>query len=217
MGLTDEANVKRSETDTAMTWLARHPRLVALAAVAGTALAILAIALVRSRPAGGCTIPPPIPAVPDQLRALGDFDQPYNATETRTLQDAALRVATALHAELGGARVGDPVDVRALRSDRHDAIVFALGTNPGANGAPRTVEGLVVFLRDCSGQAYYSEVDDLLRTTPAGAAPAAFPEVTRDEAAAALGGGNPELVYTTSPLQPLWRDPSSGKTTAATP
>jgi hypothetical protein len=195
--------------------LGQHPRLIALGVAVLTAFAALTVALVRSRPAGGCSVAPPIPTIPDQLRALGDFDQPYNASDTRTLQDAATRVATALHPELGGARISDPVPVRALASDRHDAIVFSLGTNPGPNGAPRTVAGLVVFLRDCSGQAYYSAVDDLLRTFPAGAAPASFPEVSSQQAASGLGVTNPELVYTTSPLTPQWRDPSSGRTVPA--
>ncbi|HEY2704420.1 MAG TPA: hypothetical protein VGL20_12075 [Candidatus Dormibacteraeota bacterium] len=187
--------------------LRSHPRLAGLAAVLLACLLTVAVLAARSRAEGGCAAAPPVPDLPAQLRALGDFDQPYDVTMPRTLEDAALKAASALHPDLAAATsLGGPVDIAALDPGRHDAIVFPLGTNPGPDGAPRTIAGLAVFLRSCGDQAYFSTVDDL-----AAAPPAAFPGVTRERAVRQLGpGAQPELVYSTTPLQPSWRDRRTG-------
>jgi hypothetical protein len=188
-----------------------HRRLAALGAALLACLAVVAVLAARSRTAG-CSAAPPRPDLSAQLRSLGDFDQPYDGSMVRTLEDAALKAASALHPDLAAATsIGDPVDVAALDPGDHDAIVFPLGTNPGPNGAPRSVEGLAVFLRACGGQAYFSTVDDL-----AAAPPAAFPAVPRARAARLLGTPQPELVYSASPLEPRWRDRVTGASVPAT-
>jgi hypothetical protein len=191
--------------------LRAHPRLAALAAALLACLVAVAVLAARSRTAG-CGSPPPAPDLAPQLRALGGFDRPYDAASVRTLEDAALAAASALHPDLAAATsIGDPVEIAALQPGGHDAIVFPLGTDPAADGTPRSVEGLAVFLRACGDRAYFATVEDL-----AAAPPAAFPSVSRDQAAARLGTPDPRLVYAGSPLRPRWRDPSTGASVPAT-
>lgn len=195
-----------------------HPRLVALALAAVAGLSVFAVNAARSRGGSSCQVAPPVPQLPAQLRSLGDFDQPLDPRDPRVLQDVASRAAAALHSDLGGQSlvVGDPVAVSAGAGAAHDAIVVPLGTNVAPEGgAPRTVEALVAFLRDCSGHAYYSDVVDL-----AAAPPSSFPAVTRQQAATRLGVNDPAslaLVYTDSPFRPDWRDPASGGSIDAQP
>jgi hypothetical protein len=188
-----------------------HPRLAALAAALLACLVAVAVLAARSRTAD-CSSPPPVPDLAPQLRALGGFDQPFDAGRVQSLQAAALAAASALHPDLAAATsIGAPVEVGALRRGGHDAIVFPLGTQPAPDGTPRSVEGLAVFLRACAGRAYLSTVEDL-----AAAPPAAFPSVSRDQAAARLGTPDPQLVYTASPARPRWRDPRTGASVPAT-
>lgn len=188
-----------------------HPRLSALGAVLLACLIAVAVLAVRSR-TGGCEGAPPLPNLPAQLRSLGDFDQPYDATVPQSLSAAALQAASALHPDLAAATsVGRPLEITAVAPGHHDAIVFPLGTQPGAGGGTAVVEGIAVFLRACGDQAYFSTVDDL-----AAAPPAAFPAVSRDRAMHLLGIDDPELVYTTTPLQPRWQDPRTGTSVPAT-
>jgi hypothetical protein len=182
-----------------------HPRITALGAVLIVCLATVAVFAARSRTAG-CSGEPPVPDLPAQLRSLGGFDQPYDATAPRALEDAALEAASALHPDLAAATsLGARVDVTALDPGHHDAIVFPLGAGNGA------VEGLAVFLRACGDQAYFSTVADL-----AAAPPPSFPAVSRDRAARMLGTPDPQLVYADDPLRPRWRDPRTGASVAAT-
>jgi hypothetical protein len=195
-----------------------HPRLVALALAVVAGLGVLAVNAARSRGGSSCQVAAPAPQLPSQLRSLGDFDQPLDARDPRVLQDVATRAAAALHNDLGGQSlvVGDPVAVAAGPGANYDAIVIPLGTNVAPEGgAPRTVEALVAFLRDCTGKAYYDDVVDLAAAPPSG-----FPAVTRQQAAARLGVSDPAaltLVYTDSPFRPKWRDPSSGGSIDAQP
>lgn len=183
-----------------------------------SAFSVLAVGAARSRDSGSCQAPPPTPQLPEQLRSLGDFDQPLDAGDARVLRDVAQRVAAALHADLGGQSlvVGDPVAVAARDGARYDALVIPLGSNVApTGGAPRSIEALVSFLRGCSGRAYYSDVADL-----AAAPPAAFPALSREQAAAALGvtdAGSLTLVYTDSPFHPSWRAPAGGSIDAQPP
>jgi hypothetical protein len=188
-----------------------HPRLAALGAVLLAGLVLVAVLAARSRTAG-CAAAPPLPHLSAQLRSLGDFDQPYDATVPRTLSEAALKAASALHPDLAAATsIGDPVQIAALDPGEHDAIVFPLGTDPGPDGAPRAVEGLAVFLRACGDQAYFSTVADL-----AAAPPPAFPAVSRDQAAGLLHTSDLALVYSASPIRPRWEDRRSGASVPAT-
>jgi hypothetical protein len=181
-----------------------HPRLTALGLALLLGLVTVAVLAVRSRTAG-CSGAPPLPDLPAQLRSLGDFDQPYDVTMPRNLEDAALQAASALHPDLAAATsLGTPVEISATVPGRHDAIVFPLGAGGGG------VEGLAVFLRACGDEAYYSTVADL-----AAAPPRSFPAVSRDRAARMLGTADPQLVYTESPIQPLWRNPTTGASVPA--
>ena len=193
--------------------LRSHPRLTALAAALLACLVVVAVAAVRSRQEGGCASPAPLPQLPAQLRSLGNFDQPYDATQPRSLQDAALEAAAALHPNLAAATsLGAPLEIAAVDPSRPAAIVFPLGTNPGANGLPRSIAALAVFLRSCGDQAYFSTVDDLSPSPPA-----AFPGVSQDRAERLLGVTTPpDLVYTASPLQPRWQDRRTGASVPAT-
>jgi hypothetical protein len=197
-----------------MTWLRRHPPVVLVGVAVFILAAVFAVALARSRSAG-CALAPPVPNLPSQLRVLGDFDQPYDASQPRVLQDAASRVATALHRDLGATEAGDPVAVRAIASDHHDALVVPLSLAPVAGGGPRPVVGLVAFLRDCSGRAYYSAVEDLARTSTGGELATAFPALPRGDATRLLATVDVELVYGASPFTPSWRDLRSGQTIPA--
>lgn len=182
--------------------------------VAGVAAAIgavaLVIALLGSR-SSGCTLAAPAPELPDRLRVTGDFDRPYDPSDGRTVEDVALRAATALHPDLIGTTPQPAVEVRAASGDRHDALVVPL-TAEVTGARPAHLAGLVAFLRDCGGRAYFSEVSDLSGVTPP---LASFPTVTREDAAARLGAAGAVLVYRDSPLRPSWRDASTGRELAA--
>jgi len=175
----------------------------------GVLLAVLvvvaAISLARSR-SQGCTLPPPVPELPDRLRALGDFDRPFNVGVERDIEDVAGRAATALHPNLIGTSAERPVRVFAASADRHDALVVPLNVGSAPN-RPSHAAGLVAFLLDCSGRAYYSAVQDV--SAGSGSLPD-FPGVTEDMARARLGGADVRLVYTDSPFRPVWRDTRSG-------
>jgi hypothetical protein len=193
----------------------KRPRVLVLAGLAALAVVGIAVALVRSQ-TPGCTVPPPEIALPDQLRTLGELAQPFETADTRTLQDASVRAATALHSDLAGASADAVVRVAADKPATHDALVVPLSETAATPEAPRRVVGLVAFLLDCGGRAYYDDVDDLLRTDPS-LLPGRFPTVTAEQAAAALDVRSPRLVYRDTPFHPLWLDPAGGRSVAAGP
>ena len=175
-------------------------RLVALALVLAVIVAAVLVALVRSQ-SPGCAVSAPRPSLPAQLRALGDFDQSYDAGNAATLGDAAQRAAAALHPDLIGAVAQPAVAVSAVSPTSPGALVVPLlsGASTVAGGPP--LAGLVVFLRDCQGNAYFAAVeDDLSIRPPLGG----FPTVDRDQAATALGTTAIRLAYVSDPLQPEW-------------
>jgi hypothetical protein len=180
-------------------------RLTASAVVAGLALGAVVIGLVRSA-TPGCGVVAPRPSLPAALRALGDFDQAYNPADTATLDDAAVRAASALHADLIGTRPQPAVMVGALQAGSPDAIVVPLRAQPSSSQANPPLAGLVVFLRDCQGNAYFATVED-----DAGVQPQLqqFPPVDGAEAAARLGTAGTRLVYSADPLHPEWLTVSS--------
>jgi hypothetical protein len=180
-------------------------------ALVGSALVVVLVAVVvaavRSRPGPGCVVPPPVPNLPAALRALGGYDQPM-PTEPATLKATATQIATTLYPDLRGAVAGDPVLERAVVRSRPDALVVPLHV-PGEGAAPGRIEGLVAFLLDCQGRAYYSDTRDLLRTTSS--LPEAYPSVPRQVAEAQLGSSGLELVYDDDPFSPRWRDRATGR------
>lgn len=188
--------------------------LVLLGVVAAGA-AVLVVAAARSG-TPGCGAPTPEVNLPSALRTLGGFDQPFDAGDTRSLQDAAVSAATALHSDLAGVSAGDPVAIAADAGAQHDALVVPLTESATQPDAPRRVAGLAAFLRDCSGRAWYDDLDDLLHTDPS-VLPQQFPVVSRGQASAALDVTQPRLVWRRSPFQPLWLDPATGRSVAAGP
>lgn len=193
----------------------RRPRVLVLLGVVAAALIALGVAAARSG-TPGCGVAAPVPNLPAQLRVLGDLGQPFDSADPRAMQDAALRAATALHADLAGATPGDAVAIAANGAAQHDALVIPLAEAGATPDAPQRIVGLVAFLRDCSGRAWYHDVDDLLRTDPS-VLPQRFPLVGRQQASSRLGIADPRLVWRTSPFQPLWLDPRSGNSVPAGP
>ena len=179
-------------------------RLVALGVALAVLLAAGIVTLVTTR-TPQCGVVAPRPSLPSQLRALGDFDQGYDAGNTPLLQDAAARAAGALHPNLIGTTPETPVPVRAARSTEPDAVVVPLRAQPSSTAAA-PLAALVVFLRDCAGTAFYSAVEDDSSASPP---VQQFPAVTRDQAVAALGDPGVSLAYANSPLQPVWTTTAS--------
>jgi len=193
----------------------RRPRVLVPLGLVAAALVALIVAAARSG-TPGCSVPAPEVNLPEQLKVLGEFDQPFDATDTQGLQQASIRAATALHSDLAGATAETPVSVAADPPARHDAVVVPLTQSGGDSGAPPRIAGLVAYLRDCGGRAWYGDVDDLLHTDP-GPLPTAFPGVGRAAAATQLGSGDLRLVWRDTPFQPLWLDPRTRRTVAAGP
>lgn len=180
-------------------------RLIALAAAVALVLAAGIVVLVGSR-SPGCTVSAPRPSLSAELRSLGDFDQSYDATNPPALEDAAQRAASALHSDLIGAVPQPPVFEAAARAGAPDAVVVPLLSPLSSAAAGARLSGLVVFLRDCQGAAYFAGVEDDVTAQPA---LQGFPPVSQAEAAAQLGGVTPRLVYTTDPLRPSWATSAS--------
>ena len=176
-------------------------RIVGLAVV-GAALVAGALTLLVNTQNAGCSVSSPRPSLTAQMRALGDFDQAYDAGNAVVLQDAAQRAAAALHPDLIGATAEAPVTVTPTSAGAPAALVVPLRSQvPAATGSP-PLAGLVVFLRDCQGNAYFSSVeDDITRQPPA----SEFPRVDAAQAGAQLGSAAIRLTYTSDPLQPQWR------------
>ena len=175
-------------------------RLFALAVVGAVVFAAAVIVLVRSR-TPDCTVVAPRPSLPPALRALGDFDQAYDVANVAALEDAASRAAGTLHGDLIGATAEPPVTIVAGGAGLPDAVVVPLRSHAGSGPGPSPLAGLVVFLRDCQGNAYFDTVEDDAAAQPA---LAAFPPVSREQAAAQLGTSALRLEYQASPLRPRW-------------
>ncbi|PZR77678.1 MAG: hypothetical protein DLM65_15110 [Candidatus Aeolococcus gillhamiae] len=174
-------------------------RLIAVGALVAVVLASGILILVRSR-TPDCTVAAPRPSLAPALRALGDFDQAYDAGNAAALEDAAARAASALYGDLIGTAPEAPVAIAAATPGSPDAVVVPLRSHLTGSG-PAPLAGLVVFLRDCQGSAYFDTVEDDASTQPA---LTEFPPVTREQASAQLGSAGVRLEYATSPLRPQW-------------
>jgi hypothetical protein len=173
-------------------------------------LAVAAVTLshvVGGGPARSCAFPAPIPSLSPQLRSLGGFDQGYDPQDRQVLTELAVQAASASAPGLVGAVPVDPVSVASATRQKADAIVVPLVTSAPEPGK-RRISGLVAFLIDCSQRAYFAAIDDLSRLGPA--QPQSFPAVGSEAAARRLGIDSPQLVYTTTPFSPSWRNPMSG-------
>lgn len=175
-------------------------RLIALAVILAVLFTGGIAVLLRSRSAG-CAVSAPRPSLAPALRALGDFDQAYDVGNPGLLEEAALHAATVLHGDLIGTIPQAPVAVSAATPPAPDAVVVPLRATAGSAPGVPPLAGLVVFLRDCQGNAYFSEVDDVTTTQPP---LGAFPALTREQAVTRLGTAAVQLEYTTSPLHPAW-------------
>jgi len=183
--------------------------LVALAAL----IVVLVVALAQSR-TSGCGVAAPAVNLPSELRTLGGYDQAFDpVADPRSILDASVTAASALHSDLAGAAADGLVREAASGGATHDAIVVPLSV-PAATTGQRRVVGLVAWLLDCSGRAYYDDVRDVLRTDPS-VLPSTFPTVDRATAAARLGIASPRLVYRGTPFDAVWLDPSGGRSVAA--
>ena len=91
--------------------------------------------------------------------------------------------------------------ISAAQPARPDAVVVPLRSHGAATSGPAPLAGLVVFLRDCQGNAYFDTVEDDASAQPP---LLAFPQVGRDQAASLLGTAAVRLEYVSSPLQPRW-------------
>ncbi len=192
--------------------LFRRPWFVLLLSAVAVAAVVVAVALARSRPTG-CDVPAPSVDLPAQLRTLGGFDQPFDAADQRSLEDAAVTAATAEHADLAGATAAAPVREAADGPARYDALVVPLSV-PAGDGGSR-VAGVVAWLLDCSGRAWYDDVRDVLRSDT-NLTVTRYPLVSAQDAAQRLGASSaPRLVWRTSPFSPLWLDAASGRSVAA--
>jgi hypothetical protein len=176
-------------------------RLITLAVIVVVVLGGSVVVLLRSRTAD-CTVVAPRPSLGPALRALGDFDQSYDPANVAALEDAAGRAAAALHPDLIGTTAEAPVAVAATEPGSPDALVVPLRSHTLATGPP-PLAGLVAFLRDCQGNAYFAIVEDDASTLPF----TQFPPVTREQAAAQLGSSALRLAYVSSPLTPQWLTP----------
>jgi hypothetical protein len=180
-------------------------RMVALTSILAIVMAVGIVVLVRSR-TPDCSTAAPRPALPQALRALGDFDQAYDGANTALLLDAARRAATVLHTNLIGSTPEPPVPVAAGSAGVADALVVPLRAHPASSGAPAPLSGVVVFLRDCQGNAYFSSVEDDAAAQPA---VTDFPAVSREQAVSSLGAPDVRLTYQDNPLAPRWVSASS--------
>jgi hypothetical protein len=189
-----------------VTGLFRRPWVVALAVALVAGAAVLSVALARSR-SGGCDVA--------ELRSLGGYDQPIDpAQDPRSIADASVTAAAALHDDLAGATADTAVREAANGPAEYDALVVPLSVPAGATGQRRVV-GVVSWLLDCSGRAWFDDVRDVLRTDPS-LLPAHYPVVAAAGAAQRLGVATPlRLVWRTSPFTALWLDPQSGRTLPA--
>ena len=183
-------------------------------ALAAVFAAVLTVTLthIASSPQRSCAVAAPIPSLPSRLRSLGGFDQPQDPSDVMALAALAEQAGASVAPGLIGTQPQRPVPVAAATAGQPDALVVPLLSAPQP-AARQVVSGLVAFLLDCSGRAYFSAVDDL--TASGTSAPSSFPSVSPGRAAATLGTTQPELVYGDSPFAPRWRDPSSGASLAA--
>ena len=174
---------------------------------------VTVVNLAASTGANGCKLAAPVPSLSPALAALGGFDQPYDPSDTATLDSLATNAAAATSQNLIGATPATPVQEHAISASQPNAIVIPL-LYPASSTHPGRLAGLVSFLRDCAGRAYFSQVWDL---TSNNGAFASFPAVSEQQAAQSLGTSTPELGYSNSPMAPLWYNPATGDSIPAGP
>jgi hypothetical protein len=186
--------------------------LAAAAVVVFFAVTLITLTHVISNSATGCAIAAPVPSLPASLRALGGFDQSFDANNPEELAQVGQNAAAVVIPNLDGAQALQPVNIAAAVAGQPAAIVVPLAAQATPGGGVRLV-GLVSFFVGCSGRAYFGSVS-AIASQAAGAA-MTFPTVGEGAAATQLATSAPELVYTSSPFMPEWRNAQSGMTIAA--
>jgi hypothetical protein len=175
--------------------------------VAFFGVTLITLTHVISSGQGGCAIPAPAPNLPAQLRALGGFDQSFDANNPEALAEVAANAAGAVAPDLDVTTQLAPVAVAALAPGQPGALVVPLEAQQ-TTGIGMRVAGLVSFFVGCGSRAYFGSVVDL--SAVGSGSTLAFPAISRANAGAQLGTSTPQLVYTTSPFTPEWRNPQSG-------
>ncbi len=175
------------------------------------AVTLITLTHVISNSATGCAIAAPVPSLPASLRALGGFDQSFDANNPEELAQVGQNAAAVVIPNLDGAQAEQPVKMDAAVAGDPSAIVVPLAAQATPGGGLRLV-GLVSFFVGCSGRAYFGSVSAIASQA---AATVSFPAVGETEAATQLATSAPELVYTTSPFTPEWRNAQSGMTVPA--
>jgi len=181
-----------------------------VAVAAFFAVTLITLTHVITNSASGCSIAAPAPSLPASLRALGGFDQSFDATNAGELVQVGQNAAAVVSPDLDGATALDPVNVAAAVAGRPAAVVvpFAAQETSGAR-----LVGLVSFYVGCGERAYFGSVMDISQAGPD--APVTFPAVGESEAAQRLDTATPHLVYISSPFTPEWRNDQSGATVPA--
>ena len=186
--------------------------MAAAAVVVFFAVTLITFTHVLTAGDSGCKIAIPPQNLPAALRALGGFDQSFDANSLNQLAQVGQNAAAVVSPDLDGAVPTQPVIVTAIAAGRPAAVVVPLAAQKSTSTGMRVV-GLVSFYVGCSGRAYFGSVVDISALGPAG--PTTFPAVSEAVAAAQMGASTPQLVYATSPFTPEWRDSQSGATVSA--
>ena len=184
----------------------------AAAVVVFFAVTLITLTHVISNSASGCAITAPAPSLPAALRSLGGFDQSFDASNPTELAQVGQNAAAAVIPNLDGAIAQRPVNVAAAVTGQPAAVVVPLTAQAAQAGGTRLV-GLVSFYVGCGGRAYFGSVANVASPGPSTAI--AFPTVGESAAAQQLATSTPQLVYTTSPFMPEWRNAQSGATISA--
>jgi hypothetical protein len=174
------------------------------------AVTLITLTHVITNSASGCSIAAPAPSLPASLRALGGFDQSFDATNAGALVQVAENAAAVVSPDLDGATALEPVNVAAAHAGQAAAVVVPF-TSQEASGMG--LVGLVSFYVGCGERAYFGSVMDITQSGPG--APVSFPAVGESVAAQQLGTATPQLVFTNSPFTPEWRNEQSGATVPA--
>jgi hypothetical protein len=180
---------------------------VAAAVVVFFAVTLITLTHVITNSASGCAISLPAPSLPASLRALGGFDQSFDATNAGELAQVGQNAAAVVSPDLDGAAPLQPVNVAARAAGQPAAVVLPLVAQDTTGSGVRLV-GLVSFYVGCSGRAYFGSVSDV--SAQGSGAPMSFPAVTEASAATQLATSTPQLVYSGSPFTPEWRNAQTG-------
>ena len=188
-----------------------------MALAAGVVVVFFAVTLITlthvvTNSASGCSISEPAPSLPAALRSLGGFDQSFDASNPTELAQVGQAAAAAVIPNLDGAIAERPVNVTAAVVGNRRRWLCRSPPRRRRREACAWSDS-VSFYVGCGGRAYFGSVTDVASPGPSNAL--AFPTVGESAAAQQLATSTPQLVYTTSPFMPEWRNAQSGATIPA--